>query len=265
MPTRNPNLRTRFLTPDDATRLYSDHPNIDPDPDTYCPTCQKSGEFFWQNEFHKCDCEMQLQLHKHYLVAGIGVTYQRLDWADYQGDPAAEAMVRKYLEAHANMVSRGTGFILSGTYGTGKTLLMTLLLKELVKLGYSCYSTTFASMIEMFTAGWRSPEDQRHFQRKIMQSEVLLLDDLGREMKTKTKLSETTFDDVLRTRVQGGRPTLITTNMDPAQLSTGYGGAILSLLSEVCIRYEMKGSDFRPRSSERSQDELLRGEVRPIF
>lgn len=265
MPTRNPNILTRFLSPDDARRLYTEHPNIDPDPDNYCPTCQKSGEYLWQGEFRKCECDVQLQLHKHYLVAGIGVLYQRLTWDDYQGDPVALEIVRKYLEGHTNMVGRGTGFILSGTYGTGKTLLMTLLLKELVKLGYSGYATTFASMIEMFTAGWRSPEDQRHFQRKIMQSEVLLLDDLGREMKTKTKLSETTFDDVLRSRVQGGRPTLITTNMDHGQLSSGYGGAILSLLSEVCIRYEMVGLDFRPQSAERSQEEFLRGEVRPIF
>ena len=44
---------------------------------------------------------------------------------------------------------------------------------------------------------------------------VILLDDVGKELRgTRIALAETTFDEILRQRVQAGRATFITTNMD---------------------------------------------------
>lgn len=258
-------LTTRYLKADDASRLYREHPHIKASPQDYCPTCDTTGQYFWRGENHPCDCEAQLQLHKHYLSSGIGVTYQRLSWDDYEGDPTLQAQLDKYLSKHANFINHGIGVLLYGEFGTGKTFGVTLLLKDLLKAGYTCYSTTFADMVEMFTAGWKSVEDQKYFQKKIMYSDVLLLDDLGRELKTRNKLSESTFDNVLRRRVQDGRPTFITTNMSLVELSEGYGGAILSLLKEKSISYEVNGIDFRPTANSKLLREVTAGESRPIF
>lgn len=148
---------------------------------------------------------------------------------------------------------------------THNTFGVTMLLKDLIKQGYKCYSTTFASMIEMFTAGWKSTADQRYFQEKIVFSDVLLLDDLGRELRTKNRLSESTFDDVLRRRVQDGRPTFITTNMTLVEMNEGYGAAVLSLLSEKSILHQVTGDDFRPKANRRMVREVQDGESRPIF
>jgi len=258
-------LRYHFLSDREAERLYRQHPKLKPDFREYCPTCHTERTYFWDGLMQKCDCQLQLQLHKHYLAAGIGVTYQQLSWDDFEGDPEVRLWMDDYLRNHMNYVDRGLGLVLYGDYGVGKTFSITLLLKDLIKLGYNCYSTTFAHMVEMFTAGWREPEEQRYFQTKIIGTDVLLLDDLGRDMKTKINLSETTFDDVLRRRVQDGKVTFLTTNMTIKELSNGYGGAILSLLWERSLRYEMLGSDFRPQSTERLLVELRKGLVRPIF
>lgn len=258
-------IETRYLDDDVAERLYRDHPDLGRSPDTYCPTCDKVGHYFWKGEERPCDCAAQLQLHKHYLLSGIGVDYQRMSWDDFQGDPELKAVVDLYLDGHSNFVNRGVGLLISGTFGTGKTFASMMLLKDLVKLGYSCYATTFASMIEMFTAGWRSDEDRRFFQEKVVYSQVLLLDDLGKEMRRKNNLAESTFDDVLRRRHSDGRPTLITTNFTKRELSEGYGGAILSLLREKSITHEATGTDFRPQANDRMIREIKAGEFRPIF
>lgn len=258
-------LRTKFLSESDAARLYVAHPKVKPSPEIYCPTCGKTGSYFWDGQNHECDCELQLQLHKHYLSAGIGVLYQRLSWRDYEGDPDVNEMVQRYLANHAKYIERGTGMLFMGDVGRGKTLAATLLLKDLIQLGYRCYSVTFASMVEMFTAGWRDKEEQQHFQRKIRMSDVLLLDDLGREFRNRSKLSETTFDDVLRSRTQAGRPTLITTNMDQAELLEGYGAGALSLLSENSLAHTFRGTDYRPQANNRVLDEVDAGITRPIF
>jgi len=258
-------LDKRFLSNEDAQRLYEKYPDLRPDPDEYCPTCGKRGVYKWQGVEHVCDCAQQLQFYKHYLNAGIGVLYQRLSWDDFEGDKALRGLVMDtYLKNHERMVSGGVSLILTGEFGVGKTFAMNLLLKDLLHLGYTCYATTFAGMIEMFTAGWSSKEDKAFFQRRVTMSQVLLLDDLGREYKSNNKLSETTFDFLLRTRVQNGRPTFITTNMTTAQLREGYGSAVISLLSENAILQEVSGSDFRKKAQHRTMAEITSGSVRPI-
>lgn len=259
------NLLNHYLSDEEAHRLYEANPKLKSSYRDYCPTCGTTGSYRWKGEDHVCPCRTQLNLHKHYLAAGVGVAYQRLDWDDYVGDPKVQALCKKYSENASQYVSRGRGIMLHGTFGSGKTLAMNLLIKHLIHLGYDCYATTFASMIELFTAGWRSPEEQRWYQRKIVHSDVLLLDDLGRELKRNTRLSESTFDDVLRTRVQMGRVTFITTNLTPDELDDGYGSAVLSLLQESSVVYEVQGSDFRPQANQRMRQEIEAGEVRPIF
>lgn len=258
-------IARHYLSDQDSKRLYEAHPKLKASYKDYCPTCGKVGTYLWKGEEQECDCRQQLNLHKHYLSAGIGVSYQRLSWDDYVGDPKVRELCEKYINNSSQYVSRGVGMMLYGTFGSGKTLAMNLLIKQLIHKGYDCYATTFASMIELFTAGWRSPEEQRWYQRKIVQSDVLLLDDLGRELKRNNKLSESTFDDVLRSRVQAGKVTFITTNLSQREMKDGYGSAVLSLLQESSVVRKVEGDDFRPQANKRMRDEIDAGEVRPIF
>lgn len=258
-------IRTRYLSDDEAERLYKHHPHLGRSYQTYCPTCSKTGHYFWRGKDVECDCEYQLQLHKWYLASGIGVTYQRLDFDDYQGPTNAFDGITKYLELREQFLTRGMGMYLVGSYGTGKTMLANLVLKELVKDGFSCWATTFAQTVEMFTAGWSDKSEKEYFQRKFIQSRVLLLDDVGRELRgTKIALAETTFDAILRQRVQAGRTTFITTNMTPEDLEQGYGSAILSLIREKSLEQVFAGNDFRADANNREIAEVLKGEVRPI-
>lgn len=258
-------IRTDFLDDDSADLLYAAHPRLREAPGGYCPTCLKRGTYRWRGEERPCDCQLQVQLHKHYLDSGIGITYQRLDWADFEGDDSLVAQVSKYLFNHERYLDRGTGLLFSGGYGTGKTMLANLILKELVKLGRSCYATTFAGCIEQFTATWGNDKAKTRFADKFMRSEVLLLDDLGRSLRAKNNLPESTFDYILRTRVQEGRPVILTTNMDIEELRDGYGSGPLSLLTETSIYHEFKGDDFRPKANLRTRAEIDAEEVRPIF
>lgn len=259
--------RTAYLSDDEAARLYVRHPGLGRSYVDYCPTCNKAGTYIWRGVEQACDCELQLQLAKIYFAAGIGLTYQRLDWGDFQGADEVVAGVAKYIENHQSYISRGVGLFFTGPFGIGKSMLATLALKEFVKLGYRCYATTFAQTIEAFTSTWGrdGKANQEFFQDKFLYSEVLLLDDLGRELSGTTKLSESTFDTILRQRVSAGRPTFLTTNLTMSQLERGYGGAVLSLLREKSVVFEFTGEDFRPKANRRELDEIALGEVRPII
>ena len=253
-------IRLRYLDDDEADRLYLKHPELGRSPDDYCPTCAKTGIYRWKGADYPCDCEMQLQLHKHYLAAGIGATYQTLDWDDLENNKIKKTIAE--LTESQDFVLRGSGLILYGDLGTGKTMVATLLLKQFVRDGYSCFATTFSEMIEMYTAGWYSDDEKTYFNRKVVDSQVLLLDDLKKEPN---RLQESTFDNVLRTRVQNRRSTIVTTNMTPQGLGEGYGAAALRLLREKAKAVEIHGDDFSDKANEREDAEKAAGERRPIL
>lgn len=255
------NIETAILSEEDAARLYVRFPELRTGP---CPTCRNTGHYRWAGTDHECNCRQQRQLAKHYSMSGVGVKYQRLDWSDFVGDESALQQISDYILKHEQMTRRGMGLLLSGPLGTGKTFLANMVLKELIKRGYNCWATTFANTIEAFTATWGNQEEKQWFARRFMYSQVLLLDDLGRDLRTGNNLPQSTFDSILRTRVQEGRTTLVTTNMSMRELETGYGSAVLSLLKEVSLRIEFTGSDFRPRANARTMSELDDNEIRPI-
>ena len=259
-------IRTHFLDDGEWARLRSRHPNLPASPDDGCPTCGGDTFYFWNDQRVDCDCFGQLQLHKHYLNAGIGVLYQRLGWDDFTGHSEQRTQAIDYLSNMDRYLRQGIGLLFMGSYGTGKTFLANLVLKELVKLGVRCWATTFATTVEMFTAGWGNRSEKEWFAEKFMNSTVLLLDDLGQELKlASNRLPQSTFNHILRTRVQEGRPTLITTNMTYRELTDGYGSSALSLLSESSLPVIFTGEDNRESSRDRKLVELLGNQTRPIF
>ncbi len=151
-----------------------------------------------------------------------------------------------------------------GEFGAGKTMLVTLVAKELVKLGYNVYFATFTEMVDMFTKGWGNNEERARFEKRIVDSQVFVLDDIGKEFRSKNNLSESTFDHVLRQRAVDLRPTLLTSNMTVGEMSTGYGGAIFSLLTERSVVHSVVGMDFREIARDRALTEIKAGERRPI-
>ena len=258
-------LKLRLLEDDEGEILYRDNPELGESPYEYCPTCRKRGTYRYKGVEHDCDCMEQLQLHKHYLLAGIGVLYQRLDWDHYTGDPEVVKTLQEYVRRHDDYVEQGLGLLFTGPRGIGKTMLATLVLKELLRAGYRCRYATYSSAMEMYTTGWRDLDIKRRFEDTFLRTRVLLLDDMGREAKSANNMQESTFEHILRNRVQSCRPTILTTNLNYDDLEEGYGAAAVSLLSEQSMVMEMTGDNFRPKSNARRFDEPEEGERRPIF
>src|ERR1700746_1666510 len=38
------------------------------------------GQYRYQGEVNECECRVQMALYRHYMVAGIGERYMRLNW-----------------------------------------------------------------------------------------------------------------------------------------------------------------------------------------
>jgi len=253
-------LLNKILPQEDAEELYRIYPDLPRSHMSGCPSCGKNNGYgvdgtvtIGGSDFI-CNCHDQLQRHKHYLNAGIGATYQFITWGDYSGDADAFNAVQSWVSNLDDNVESGKGlYIWGAANGTGKTMLAMLSLKECVVRGYRCYATTFQNMLSSMKSGWKDAVFEKWYKEKVDSAQVLLIDDIGKEIMPgggfNNDFAQQTFDSILRTRTQQGRPTIFTSNMGIMQLQPYYGRAAVSLLEENVLAVEVRGTDFRPNVS----------------
>ena len=88
-------------------------------------------------------------------------------------------------------------------------------------------------------------EKARRHLNGLERSNVLLLDDLGREYDSDTQWSSTQISNLIRWRYDNGAATLITSNMSFDFLTRRYSEAFVSFLREINTTVVMDGEDYR--------------------
>lgn len=262
----------RVLSTPESEQLAREYPDL-PTPEN-CITCKGKKSFQWWDDpasaerqvvTYDCPCRDQWILHRFLLNSGIPRSYQVLGWSDLTWiEDGALVKVAEYLDRRDDYVDAGFGMILFRNKGTGKTLLMALLLKDLLAHGHDCYFTTFNALLDVFTGGWHDTETKARFHKRIKNAGVLGLDDPGKEIKSRVALPGAVLDELIRHRVSDLRPTFITTNDTLGQFGVRYGEYVMSLLQERATTYEFTGTDSRPLANNRLKDEVRMGLTRPL-
>lgn len=231
-----------------------------------CPTCSDRGEYILYGEVYQCDCRDQRQLAKAYYNANIGKLWHPTQWEDFQSVDKENLLpkMQAYVEHFARYARAGVGWTIEGGLGTGKTLLMTLVLKDVIKQGRNCYFVEGNELIDIFTSSWRDDEAKVTLDRRLRQVELLGIDELitGRS-DAQTDLIALALESVIRHRYNNALPTLLTTNLSTKTQEKDFP-RVFSLLASVNDRYRTSGIDWRVRSRDRDRDIELNDEVRPV-
>lgn len=242
------------------------------DADAPCKTCNDTGSFIWrygpgpETDEYKCDCDSQRAANLTLANSGVWDNFRRSSWWDIHAiEREVVGPVEGYLESAQACIDRGVSFLFHGGNGRGKSMLAVLMAKHVLGLGFDAYVTSFYDMMELYTSGWRSDEDRAYFQRRVMQSDFLVLDDIGRERVGKAEMVSEIMEMILRHRVACALPMVITTNLDPKQLGTRYGGAAMSLMHEMATVLKFNsGEDYRNRDETNRLTAVFSGLSRPI-
>lgn len=174
-------------------------------------------------------------------------TFSKSDHADQKN----ENIARRYVSNFDAMRSQGTGLLLCGSVGTGKSFLAAAIANELISQGTPCLMTNFSRIISRISAKFGG--DQKYLD-DLNRFDLLVIDDLGAERDSGFTWEKVM--NVIDARYRAGLPLIVTTNLSPKDLydpSDIRRQRVFSRLKEMCIFLEVNGTD---RRSKKMQDKL---------
>ena len=141
--------------------------------------------------------------------------------------------VRRYADAIDDNVRQGTGLLLRGPVGTMKTTLAVAVLQCWLRRGGSARFLTMPSLVDnIFAAKAISQEKWNEFEKRLRQTPLLVLDDLGAEGASGWPLAK--VDAIIAERYNRRRATVITTNLASAAMRSRYTDRMIDRLRATC-------------------------------
>ncbi len=208
-----------------------------------CSLCNDTG---FSDDGKMCDCMRNRLRMAGYESSGLGqlLGEQRFDNFSldyYKNDEKAYRTmhtVLRTLRDWAEHFTPGTAtakasdnLLLVGGTGLGKTHLSTAIAKTVLDRGYDLLYTGAVSMLAAFEAerfGNRMGSDEASDLSRYYEADLLIIDDLGTEVNNQFTVS--TLYQVINTRLNLRRPTIISTNLMQEELRRRYWDRITSRL-----------------------------------
>ena len=211
-----------------------------------CPKCCDTGS----DGTKMCSCMKQLcgKLMADELNENAQLTLSSFDTFQlsyYSGnDYFMMEKILNYAKQYAATFEKNSDSILMfGNTGLGKTHLSLAIANEVLKKGYSVLYDSAINILRKIESEHFSYEHLSDMLDLVMDTELLILDDLGTEYET--KFYSSTIYNIINTRLNRSKPTIISTNMNFPQLSKRYDERVTSRLSSMYTCLEFKGSDVR--------------------
>lgn len=189
--------------------------------------------------------EVSKQLANQYRLMGILDKWHPKTWDDFDNDPRALKLMKKYVINSEDALKDGVAPYLFGANGVGKSHLMNVALKELFHKGYSVQIMSVSSLITKFTQGWYDASERKALMLMLQKVQFLGLEEFGKMLEKGTDLHVTTIENILRFRVQMSKPTLITSNVPSSDIAKVYNDDVASMLKECSFDLMVSGSDKR--------------------
>lgn len=184
-----------------------------------------------------------------------------LDWYSDRMEAGQKKSARAHMEErvynscaeYAHRFGRKPGnLLLFGAPGLGKTHLSAAIAREVSGGGWSVVYDTAAHVFERFESqkfGREEGDEASSDVERILNCDLLILDDLGTEMTT--AFVQSALYQIINTRLMEKKSTIINTNLTPEKLAQRYTPQIASRIEGEYELLPFVGEDIRKLKRER--------------
>ncbi len=207
------------------------HPNYE------CKDCDDTGYV----EGRPCDC-LKKEINKE-LMAYSGFTHKLSTFDESTSRHPAFELMQKWCEVKSDKIN----ILISGHTGTGKTFLTECIASRLMQKNcLVLFTTAFNLNNKMLNYHISFDANRDEIIKPYLESEVLIIDDLGTEPMLKNVTQEYLYL-ILNERMLSHLRTIITTNLEPKDILNAYGERIFSRLAnkKTSIMVSLEGEDLR--------------------
>lgn len=159
---------------------------------------------------------------------------------DYQTMKKILEYTRQYA---ATFSAKSSSIFMFGRTGLGKTHLSLAIANTVLEKGFSVIYDSVINILRSIEKEHFSREHTSEMIDLVMETELLILDDLGTEYET--PFYNATIYNILNTRLNCGRPTIISTNLDFSGISRRYDERVVSRIVSAYKCLEFHGEDVR--------------------
>ncbi|MBQ2964763.1 MAG: ATP-binding protein [Clostridia bacterium] len=220
-----------------------------------CNICEDTGV----TDDGICECQRKLlaetakdEISKHAPLRAS--TFEKFSLEFYPEAPDANGIspkkrmgeIAKFCKDYANDFSLSSASLfMHGATGLGKTHLSLSIANVVTEKGmgviYSSAPNLFGELErEHFS---RQNPNERTFERELLETDLLIIDDLGVEFSTQFTVS--CVYNIINSRILSGKPTIISTNLTPGELEDKYTQRITSRIIGSYISIKFIGRDIR--------------------
>lgn len=238
---------------------------VDPEDLEDTPACPLCGDTGWK-DMKMCSCLKNLCAEEQMksLTALLGLTDEqsfgklRLDvYSDkpWNGKMSPRAQMGQVVDVCSGFARQFPNYplknlLLSGGTGLGKTFLSGCIAREVSDRGYSVVYDTAINLFAAFETRrfTRDADEERQARdgaRRYLGCDLLILDDLGSEFTT--PLAQASLYEVVNSRLQADRRTIISTNLSREQIAERYTPQLASRLTGMYRMLVFYGDDLRLR------------------
>ena len=212
-----------------------------------CKICHDTG--FVNNK--KCDCLKKKLVEKYCNMSCLNKILEQENFANfnfkyYKGE-SLKLIKKAYKESLSFVKYFGVKFrnlFFYGDTGLGKTFLCNCIANEILNMEKSVLYKTAPELFKMLDEIRFNDYEKNIEQEKIIfDCDLLVIDDLGAEYKTKPLESD--LFNIINMRLLNKKPVIISTNMNANELPEFYTQRIVSRIYGHYDMFEFVGEDIR--------------------
>ena len=221
-------------------------------------TCEKCSDTGFTPDGKRCACFSELagrlsaeELNKSANMPECDFEHFSLSYYSREMNPDGVVPFEKMREVYAfcreyaeSFSENSESLLMIGKTGIGKTHLSLSIAKKVIAAGFNCiYGSAVNILADIEKEHFGRADGSRDTMAAVTEAGLLVLDDLGAE--NHTPFYEAAIYNIVNTRINLGKPTIISTNLNQGELRAIYNERILSRVFGVYTVLPFCGTDIR--------------------